>query len=190
MPVAQGALPLPRPTLPRAYAVAQAQPPAPVADLFPAAFPPDRPPLSGLESTGFVLGGLPGLDEYSASLVAHPFATNIATAAFLAFLGDAIAQRSTGPTYDRVRAVSFVLFDAFYRGGFQTVAFPAIIEGCRGDVLQAVADGLSISTDPAILAAIERTAFNQFLVVRLRPLISQKFHHDVMNPDEFQFHFI
>ena len=120
-----------------------------------------------------------GLDEYNAQLVAHPFATNIATAAFLAFLGDAIAQRSTGPTYDRVRAVSFVLFDAFYRGGFQTVAFPAIIEGCRGDVLQAVADGLSISTDPAILAAIERTAFNQFIVVRLRPFISQKIHHDV-----------
>jgi protein Mpv17 len=56
-----------------------------------------------------------------------------------------------------------VLFDAAYRGGFQHAAFPWIIEHCRGDVLGRLVT--SSVVDPALLAAVECTAFNQLLVV-------------------------
>ena len=107
-------------------------------------------------------------DAYSTALSAHPLETKVATAAVLAVVGDAIAQRAGGDApYDRPRAASFVLFDAAYRGGFQHVAFPWIVDNCRGDTLQATAFGLSLSgpfTDN-LAAAIECTAFNQLLVV-------------------------
>jgi len=115
----------------------------------------------------------PAIGAYSAALAAHPLETKVATAAALALVGDAIAQRAaakdapTPMTYDAKRGVSFVLFDAAYRGGFQHAAFPAIIELCRGDVLHGAADSLQLSgvLDQSMLAAIECTAVNQLVIV-------------------------
>ena len=119
---------------------------------------PPLPPLSALALA----------DAYNAALSANPLETKVATAAILAIAGDAIAQRAGGAPYDRTRAVSFGLFDAAYRGGFQHAAFPWIVENCRGETLQTAAAGLSLSdplTNQALLAAVECTAFNQLIVV-------------------------
>ena len=116
-------------------------------------------------SRAFSIEAVPGLASYTTALVEHPLQTNVATAMALAFAGDAVAQRRTGAPYDTKRAASFVVFDACYRGGFQTPALPWIIEHCHGDLLGSAADVLAISADPGVLAALERTAFNQFLIV-------------------------
>lgn len=113
---------------------------------------------------------VPGLDAYTASLAVHPLSTKVCTAGVLAIGGDAIAQSSDPELpYDRKRAVSFALFDAAYRGGFQHAAFPWIIEHCRGNVLQGAAASLALPMStlppPDALAAVECTAFNQLLLV-------------------------
>ena len=113
---------------------------------------------------GAVGASLPAVwTAYESALVLYPLETKVATAAVLAVAGDAIAQRRGGDKYDAIRASSFVLFDASYRGGFQHAAFPWIIEHCRGDVLGRLVT--SSVVDPALLAAVECTAFNQLLVV-------------------------
>lgn len=108
------------------------------------------------------------LDLYSSALQAHPLPTKIATAAVLAVVGDGLAQRREGKQYDIARAISFVMFDAAYRGGFQHAAFPFIIEQCKGDFVYATAAKLGFGgpfLDQTICAAIECTAFNQLIVV-------------------------
>ncbi|KAL1496653.1 hypothetical protein AB1Y20_014254 [Prymnesium parvum] len=100
------------------------------------------------------------LHLYTAALQDSPLATKVATAATLAILGDALAQRRDGRPYNLPRAASFVLFDAAYRGGFQHLAFPLIIDLCRGDALRSL-----LSLEPSLAAAVECTAFNQLLVV-------------------------
>ena len=113
---------------------------------------------------GAVGASLPAVwTAYESALVLYPLETKVATAAVLAVAGDAIAQRRGGDKYDALRASSFVLFDAAYRGGFQHAAFPWIIEHCRGDFLGRLVS--SSMVDPALLAAVECTAFNQLLVV-------------------------
>ena len=97
-------------------------------------------------------------DGYSALLIEHPLTTNIATAGALAAAGDAVAQRNNA--YDAKRGLSFVAFDAAYRGGFQTPLLPWIIDHCHGDVL-----GQVLSFDTNILAAAECTLFNQLTVI-------------------------
>lgn len=115
-------------------------------------------------SVGSVVASLPEVwSAYESALAVYPLETKVATAAVLAVAGDAIAQRRGGDKYDVTRACSFVLFDAAYRGGFQHAAFPWIIEHCQGDVLGRLVS--SSAVDPALLAAIECTAFNQLLVV-------------------------
>lgn len=114
---------------------------------------------------------IPGLDMYVGALSTNPLETKVATAAGLAVVGDGIAQRSSGEPYDRARALSFVLFDASYRGGFQHVAFPWIVEQCQGDVLRAALETLPLDATQQLadatpaLAAIECTAFNQLVIV-------------------------
>ena len=98
------------------------------------------------------------LDTYTTLLVEHPLTTNIATAGALAAAGDAVAQRNN--VYDAKRGLSFVAFDAAYRGGFQTPLLPWIIDHCHGDVL-----GQVLSFDTNILAAAECTLFNQLTVI-------------------------
>ena len=98
------------------------------------------------------------LDTYTTLLVEHPLTTNIATAGALAAAGDAVAQRNN--VYDAKRGLSFVAFDAAYRGGFQTPLLPWIIDHCHGDVL-----GQVLSIDTNILAAAECTLFNQLTVI-------------------------
>ena len=83
------------------------------------------------------------LDSYTTLLIEHPLTTNIATAGALAAAGDAVAQRNN-VVYDAKRGLSFVAFDAAYRGGFQTPLFPWIIDHCHGDVAGQV---LSIDTN-------------------------------------------
>ena len=98
------------------------------------------------------------LDSYTQLLIEHPLTTNIATAGALAAAGDAVAQRNN--VYDAKRGLSFVAFDAAYRGGFQTPLLPWIIDHCHGDVL-----GQVLSVDTNILAAAECTLFNQLTVI-------------------------
>jgi protein Mpv17 len=99
-------------------------------------------------------------ESYQALLVEHPLATNIGTAGALAAAGDAVAQRRG--VYDAKRGLSFVAFDAAYRGGFQTPLLPWIIEHCHGDVL-----GQLVPFDANVLAAAECTLFNQLTVIPL-----------------------
>ena len=120
---------------------------------------------------------------YGTALATHPLATKVATATVLGVAGDAIAQRRTAAIddgeipndwYDLKRAVSFGTFDALYRGGFQHVAFPWIISTFQGDGLTHLVAGVAVAVgveagppalDPNIMAAAERTIFNQGLVV-------------------------
>ena len=61
------------------------------------------------------------LKSYSQLLVTHPLETKAGTAAVLATVGDAIAQRSSDVSkqYDIQRGASFALFAALYTGAFQ-----------------------------------------------------------------------
>jgi hypothetical protein len=60
------------------------------------------------------------LQTYADLLRLHPLPTKSATAAILACLGDAIAQRrSSSETYDARRGIAFLLFGASYTGAFQ-----------------------------------------------------------------------
>jgi hypothetical protein len=75
--------------------------------------------------------------------------------------GDLIAQQliEKGP-YDTKRGVSFGLFDAIYRGGFQHFLFPLINDAFHGELLlRVLPDG-----NVGLLAALERTFANQLVV--------------------------
>ena len=96
------------------------------------------------------------------SLDVAPIQTKIATAATLAMTGDLIAQSMEAGPYDYKRGLSFGLFDAIYRGGFQHFTFPVIDATFNGDIFLSVFPW----GDAALLAALERTLANQ-LVVRL-----------------------
>jgi hypothetical protein len=109
---------------------------------------------------------------YMDSLNSHPIGTKVVTAATLAMTGDLIAQQliEKGP-YDTKRGVSFGLFDAIYRGGFQHFLFPLINDAFHGELLlRILPDG-----NVGLLAALERTFANQ-LVVRLPALGHRSLH--------------
>ena len=110
----------------------------------------------------FSVASVPGVEFYSELLATHPLETKVSTAAALALVGDGIAQRAIATPYDKTRALSFVLFDASYRGGFQHQLFPWIIDNCRGEQLQQL---LGASEASATFAAVESTVFNQLVVV-------------------------
>lgn len=118
--------------------------------------------LAPVATRAFSISTIPGVEVYTQLLAAHPLETKVSTAAALALLGDGVAQRAIAAPYDKTRALSFVLFDASYRGGFQHQLFPWVIEHCRGEYLQQL---LGASEATATFAAIESTAFNQLVVV-------------------------
>lgn len=119
-------------------------------------------PLAG----GPALDVLPNLlASYSAALVESPLETKVATAAVLAVAGDGLAQSREPGEYDVRRGLSFIAFDSAYRGAFQHYTFPLIIDACQGNVLRGATDALHIASDPALLSTLERTGFNQLIVV-------------------------
>jgi hypothetical protein len=126
------------------------------------------------------------ISAYSTALTMAPLETKVATATVLGFAGDLIAQRRAANLliaqdsvqerppalpegwYDTKRAASFALFDAGYRGLFQHVTFPWIIQAFPGDSLTHLAVVLQQPVpDRVLMAAAERTIFNQGLVVPL-----------------------
>lgn len=100
---------------------------------------------------------------YMNSLDVNPIQTKIATAATLAMTGDLIAQSAEPGPYDTKRGLSFGLFDAIYRGGFQHFLFPVIDGAFDGTLLLR----LLPTGDVDLLAALERTVANQLGVVPL-----------------------
>lgn len=118
----------------------------------------------------FSINSVPGVEAYTHMLATYPLETKVATAAALAVLGDALAQQREPGPWDKKRAASFVAFDAAYRGGFQHVAFPLIIDSCQGELLRGAltAAGISATLDgtmDVILPAVERTCLNQLILV-------------------------
>ena len=122
------------------------------------------------------------ISAYSTALTMAPLQTKVATATVLGLAGDLIAQRRAANLliaqerppappegwYDTKRAASFALFDAGYRGLFQHVTFPWIIQAFPGDSLTHLAVVLQQPVpDRVLMAAAERTIFNQGLVVPL-----------------------
>lgn len=112
------------------------------------------------------------LASYKATMVRHPLQTKVATGAFLAVLGDALAQlREPSQTgYNPRRAASFAAFDGSYRF-FQHNAFPFIISICQGKVLGSLLSSLpGVIIGPHLkhgLAALERTLVYQLVVIPL-----------------------
>ena len=106
---------------------------------------------------------------YSSALVTNPLEVKAATAAVLSVTSDAIVQRKETPgAYDVRRAASFATFNAAYKGLFLHFSLPAIFAVCQGNVLRSAigAAGMPVCGD-ALLKALERTIFNQLLVVPL-----------------------
>jgi hypothetical protein len=97
---------------------------------------------------------------YMDSLSVNPITTKVLTAATLAMTGDLIAQSVEPCPYDTKRGLSFGLFDAIYRGGFQHFLFPVINDAFHGTILLQVFP----FGDVALLAALERTVANQLVV--------------------------
>jgi len=100
---------------------------------------------------------------YMHNLDAYPIVTKVCTAATLAMTGDLIAQSVEPGPYDTKRGLSFGLFDAIYRGGFQHFLFPVINDAFHGTILLQ----LLPSGNVELLAALERTVANQLVVVPL-----------------------
>jgi hypothetical protein len=98
---------------------------------------------------------------YKDELISNPVQTKIVTGGVLAFLGDAIAQ-TREPEYNQKRAAAFVSFDGIYRA-VQCTLFPQIIQSCDGHYLAALLPNLDL--DVHVLATMEQTLTNQFLVV-------------------------
>lgn len=100
---------------------------------------------------------------YKDSLFDFPLETKLLTGAFLAFLGDAIAQ-SREPEYDSTRAGAFVTFDMIYRA-VQCGLFPGIVKTCDGNHLASLLSAMSITPDLHVLSTLEQTFANQFIVI-------------------------
>ena len=104
---------------------------------------------------------------YSSALVTNPLEVKAATAAVLSVTSDAMVQRKETPgQYNWGRGASFATFNAAYKGVFLHFSLPAIFALCQGNVLRAAvgAAGVPVCGD-ALLKALERTIFNQLLVV-------------------------
>lgn len=112
------------------------------------------------------------LASYKATMVRHPLQTKVATGAFLAVLGDALAQirEKSQAKYNPRRAASFAAFDGCYRF-FQHNAFPFIISLCEGKVIGSILSSLpGVMIGPHLkhgLAALERTLVYQLVVIPL-----------------------
>jgi protein Mpv17 len=102
---------------------------------------------------------------YKDSLYDNPLETKLITGGILAFLGDAIAQ-SNDKGYDQKRAAALVSFDIVYRA-VQCALFPYITSTCDGHYIGSLLTNVvpQQSLDPHVLATIEQTCFNQFLVI-------------------------
>jgi len=99
---------------------------------------------------------------YGSSLATRPLETNVITAAVLGFGSDYFAQLRDAESYDRRRGVSIAAFSVAYRGIFQYHAFSIMHNLLKGDALAAL---IHAGQTTRVLAALERTLFNQFLIV-------------------------
>ena len=99
---------------------------------------------------------------YMHNLDVNPIITKVSTAGALAMTGDLIAQSVEPGPYDSKRGLSFGLFDALYRGGFQHFLFPVINGMFHGTILLRLLPSVNVE----LLAAIERTFANQLVVSR------------------------
>ena len=107
------------------------------------------------------------LKSYGDLLVTHPLETKAGTAAVLATVGDAIAQKSSDASkeYDPTRGMSFALFAAMYTGAFQHYWF-----GWENTKLAFTAAELSptlallFASSSAVLP-VAKLVLNQFVVV-------------------------
>jgi len=99
------------------------------------------------------------INMYKDSLLNNPLQTKLLTGGILAFFGDAIAQ-SREPEYDKKRAGAFLSFDLIYRA-VQCSLFPIIVNTCDGHFLAPILPYLDVQ----ILATVEQTFANQFLVI-------------------------
>lgn len=118
-------------------------------------------------------------NPYQKSLAKNPLITKIITGAVLAIAGDAVAQATsneatlanflTNIRYDKRRALSFAVFDSFYRC-FQHNVFPIIMRLGQGNLIKNLLPKIIPSKHivafltPAA-AAIEQTALYQFVIV-------------------------
>eukprot|EP00978_Attheya_sp_CCMP212_P004882 scaffold10708_cov50-Attheya_sp.AAC.1 len=123
------------------------------------------------------------LSQYKHSLASYPLQTKMITGGTLAVVGDAIAQSSANNSnededaYDKLRALSFMVFDMSYRS-VQHIAFPIIVQQCRGQYLGAIASAfppllahsMTVSAGAVhdvtyYLAAMEQTLASQLGIV-------------------------
>jgi protein Mpv17 len=109
------------------------------------------------------------LNLYGELLVKHPLETKVGTAAVLATVGDAIAQKSSDASkqYDMTRGASFALFAAMYTGAFQHYWF-----GWENTKLAFTAAELSptlamLFASSAAVLPTAKLILNQFVVVPL-----------------------
>lgn len=102
---------------------------------------------------------------YNQALLTNPLETKLATGGILALAGDAIAQSREDADYDVKRAGAFISFDIFYRA-VQCALFPEIIRICDGHYLGSFLSVMPlVEVDTDVLATLEQTMFNQFLVI-------------------------
>lgn len=112
--------------------------------------------------------------QYQDVLETYPLTTKMVTGGLVAVGGDYIGQvaNSDGKKlvdYDKLRAVSFVIFDMAYRA-LQHWAFPAITAVCHGQYATAALSTIGLpeswlSDQTIILAATEQTLVNQLGIV-------------------------
>ena len=114
------------------------------------------PPIAHHSALEDVTSGLLGI--YQDALQTDALRTQIVTGAFLAVVGDGIAQKAVSDSYNTKRAVSFATFDASYRA-VQHYLYPPMIALCHGDVLG------SVIPNPTIAAALEQSLFSQLLII-------------------------
>jgi protein Mpv17 len=107
------------------------------------------------------------LKSYGDLLVTHPLETKVGTAAVLATVGDAIAQKSSEASkeYDPTRGMSFALFAVMYTGAFQHYWF-----GWENTKLAFTAAEISptlalLFASSAAFLPIAKLVLNQFVVV-------------------------
>lgn len=95
------------------------------------------------------------VSAYSTALATRPLMTKLATAAVLGLSGDWVAQKREPEPFDHRRSASFIAFNTLYRGIIQNYAFQWMSVICAGQLLGST----------RILVAMERTLFNQFVIV-------------------------